>query len=109
MHLWKMALSALLLAGCSAELDERLGTPTTPVPEAAVAARPPPPVVVVAGTPTPPRWIGVSPESDAVLASGGDTYVGIWLEVPEGEPAGARAPMDLALVVDTSGSMQGQK
>jgi Ca-activated chloride channel family protein len=64
---------------------------------------------VVVGAPAPARWVGVAPESGAMLASGGQTYAGIWLEVPEDEPSVARPPMDLAMVVDTSGSMQGPK
>src|SRR5262245_58973600 len=110
-RLFEMSAAAVLFCGCggAAELNEA-EVAYAPVPAAqapwsgdqpsAGAVAPAPlrgPVAVVAGAPTPPVWVGVVPESGAILASGSDTYAGIWLEVPESAP-GERPPMDLALV-----------
>lgn len=53
-------------------------------------------------------WIGAAPEGDLLSASTRDTFLGVWVDVPEARPE-ARPPMEVVLVVDTSGSMAGSK
>jgi Ca-activated chloride channel family protein len=53
-------------------------------------------------------WIGAAPEGDLLAAGTRDTFLGVWVDVPDVRPE-ARPPMELALVVDTSGSMSGAK
>ncbi|MFT3764870.1 MAG: VWA domain-containing protein [Minicystis sp.] len=53
-------------------------------------------------------WIGAAGESDFVLAGTSDTALGVWVDVPTGLQK-ARAPADVAVVIDTSGSMAGAK
>ncbi len=55
-------------------------------------------------------WIDGSPiQTRLRVGADGRTYVGVWIDAPNRVVATARAPMDIALVVDTSGSMAGDK
>jgi Ca-activated chloride channel family protein len=53
-------------------------------------------------------WIGAAPEGDVLSSSTRETFLGVWVDVPEARPE-SRPPMEVALVVDTSGSMAGSK
>ena len=55
-------------------------------------------------------WIGGSAAQTRVfVGADGQTYVGVWVDAPEGTAVVERAPMAVSLVVDTSGSMSGEK
>jgi Ca-activated chloride channel family protein len=53
-------------------------------------------------------WIGAAAESSVLLAGTTDTAVGVWVDAPSRRDGG-HVPVDVALVVDTSGSMSGAK
>jgi Ca-activated chloride channel family protein len=53
-------------------------------------------------------WIGASAEGEVLATETRDTFLGVWVDVPEARPE-TRPPMDLAIVIDTSGSMNGPK
>jgi Ca-activated chloride channel family protein len=54
------------------------------------------------------QWIGASAESEMLMAGTTETMLGVWVDVPNAAPA-VRPAMDVAIVVDTSGSMAGPK
>jgi Ca-activated chloride channel family protein len=83
-------------------------TSPSPGPAAVVAA----PAAAAADA----TWVGVAGDSNVVLARGGEAFLGVWVDVPASRGSGSssarakvRPPVDLALVIDTSGSMEGAK
>jgi len=57
------------------------------------------------------QWLQAAPLHTRLhIGADGETYLGVWIDTPA-SAAGAvqRAPLDVALVVDTSGSMSGAK
>jgi Ca-activated chloride channel family protein len=53
-------------------------------------------------------WIGAAAEGDLLSSTTRETFLGVWVDVPEVR-AEVRPPMEVVLVVDTSGSMAGSK
>ncbi|MCB9595547.1 MAG: VWA domain-containing protein [Sandaracinaceae bacterium] len=55
-------------------------------------------------------WIDGSPiQTRLRVGADGTTYVGVWIDAPNRVVTRTRAPMAISLVVDTSGSMAGDK
>ncbi len=95
--------------GCSA--PQVLAHPDHPASVAASPEAQPArvePTVATDGPVSNGPWIGAAVASDALVAGPQDTFVAVWVDVPKAAQA-AHAPADVALVIDTSGSMAGEK
>ncbi len=56
------------------------------------------------------NWIDGSPiQTQIRVGADGNTYVGVWIDAPDQVRTRLRAPMAISLVIDTSGSMAGEK
>lgn len=106
--------SLLAAAGCAKSTARAPLAPTAPSSAASSSDAP----VASDGTPAygaepadvhrSGTWIGASAEGEMLPTSTRDTFVGVWVDVPEARPE-TRPPMEVVLVVDTSGSMAGAK
>ena len=93
-------LGVVSLVGCGAAAP--VAPPVTPEAKAMPVATTSE-VRVTNGT-----WVGASAEGDVLATGTRDTFLGVWVDTPDARPA-KRPPMEVALVVDTSGSMAGAK
>lgn len=93
------ALMPLALAAC--------GSTQTLTTRAAVAVGHGAQTVAVSSS---TQWLqGAAVQPRLLVGSDGQTYLGLWVDAPGSATATRRAPLDVALVVDTSGSMSGAK
>lgn len=107
-------------SGCASTTTDRAPTATAPTRATQAPA-------VVAGGSTPvatdsrgtepadvasphrnATWIGASAEGEMLMSSTRETFLGVWVDVPDARPE-IRPAMEVALVIDTSGSMAGAK
>jgi len=105
---WAIAVGILMVWGCGGA--ER--PPLDPPAEMRVITEGSGTATVIDGTGTTTSgWIGGSTQQTRVFGGAdGQTYGGVWVDAPEGVVVSEeRAPMALSLVIDTSGSMEGQK
>jgi Ca-activated chloride channel family protein len=98
-----LGLSAALV-GCSSSAPQQT-TPAKLAAETGGATDP----LAPADAPNPNGpWVGAAAASDAFVAGWQDTFVAVWVDVPNDDKIG-KAPAAVSLVIDTSGSMAGDK
>lgn len=101
-----LALGMIALAGCGASATPYGSSqPATNT----IAAAPDPLVPVRQDAPNPNgSWVGTAAGSDAFVPGMQDTFVAVWVDIPKDDKVG-KAPAAVSLVIDTSGSMAGEK
>ena len=98
-----LALGFASLLGCGEAATSGPKTPTNTI------ASDGNPIQPVNDAPNPNgSWVGTAAGSDAFVPGMQDTFVAVWVDVPNDDKAG-KAPAAVSLVIDTSGSMAGDK
>jgi Ca-activated chloride channel family protein len=111
--LYGMLVASTLTACAPAPMLVAAAPPSAPANDGDARPTPEPRQsdLAIQATDTPAKrngaWIGAAGESDFLLPGTSDSVIGIWVDVPSAQKA--RAPADVALVIDTSGSMAGAK
>lgn len=100
-----LALGLAALVGCGAS-----ASPYVTAKPANTIASPTDPLQPVGNDAPNPNgsWVGTAAGSDAFVPGMQDTFVAVWVDVPKDDKAG-KAPAAVSLVIDTSGSMAGDK
>ncbi len=99
-----LGLSALL--GCGAGASTSTAYPSNQVAGAPAGAEG---GAVAVDAPNPNgAWVGTAAGSDAFVSGMQDTFVAVWVDIPKDDKVG-KAPAAVSLVIDTSGSMAGDK
>lgn len=111
MRTW-FAVSFLSLAvvGCSSAQADRSTTPGQAVATVVAGpgvATPQNGTPLDAPNPNAP-WVGAAVATDALVPGAQDTQLAVWIDIPR-DNGGARSPAAIAVVIDTSGSMAGDK
>ena len=113
-----LLLASSGLVGCASHSAAAQGPFVSQAPSAATSEAPPSPAL--AQDPAPPvrtatrpenpdgRWLSAATTSDFLLAGAADQAFGVFIDVPQGAATG-HVPTALALAIDTSGSMRGDK
>lgn len=103
-HVALLGVLGAMMVGCGAH-----GGVSSPSTAASQAGSAPVAVASTDGAKANGQWIGAGAESEALLVGDQETTLGVWVDAPEVTQQHEHVPVDLALVIDTSGSMQGAK
>lgn len=110
-----LSIALVSLVGCAssrAAAPSALAPITGPAPAVATAPGDPAPLAAPAparrSEAADGRWVSAATASDFVLAGASEEALGVFVDIPH-EAAAEHVPTALALTIDTSGSMMGEK